>query len=83
MATARTTSPIVRGGRYSSRTAVDRLIADGFFAEPRTIGDVRNHLETLGHRYKAEELSGPLLRSVRSGDLDRKKNDDGLYEYHD
>jgi hypothetical protein len=61
---------------------ITQLLGDGFFKTPRTIGDIVAHCGTSkGHHYKANECSPSLLRLLRDGKLNRKKNKDGQYEY--
>ena len=61
---------------------LDKLVANGFFKQKRTIKDIINHCETnLARKFKQNELSGKLARLVRSEALTRTKNEDNLYEY--
>jgi hypothetical protein len=54
----------------------------GFFKEPRTIGDILEHLETkFARKIKANEISGTLARMARNDELSREKNKNGQYEY--
>lgn len=58
------------------------LVASGFFKEHRTIGNIIDHSKVnLARGFKANELSGPLVRMVRNGELIRQKNNDAQYEY--
>src|SRR5437899_12357696 len=52
------------------------LKTEGFFAEQRGIGEIRDELQTHGWRYKVTALSGPLMRLVRERELRRSKVDD-------
>ena len=64
------------------RTAVEQLIAEGFFAEKRRIGDIAQHLDhKKGYKFKVTSLSPVLTRMLRDGRLDRTRADDGQYEY--
>ena len=54
----------------------------GFFKEPRTIGDILEHLETkFARKIKANEISGTLARMARNDELSREKNKNGQYKY--
>jgi hypothetical protein len=67
------------GGAHS---IILRLLEEGFFDKPQTIGAITKHAsERLGHRLKANECSPSLLRLLRGGRLTRSKNVDGQYEY--
>jgi hypothetical protein len=67
------------GGAHS---IIVRLLEEGFFDTPQTIGQITRHAsERLGHRLKANECSPSLLRLLRAGRLTRSKNNDGQYEY--
>jgi len=58
------------------------LKTEGFFAEQRGIGEIRDELQTHGWRYKVTALSGPLMRLVRERELRRSKvDDDGKTTY--
>jgi len=46
---------------------------DGFFDKPKFRDDVVKKLEELGYIYSSDSLNGPLLRSVKSRKLGRKK----------
>lgn len=72
-----------RGGAGRGAFAiVSALITEGFFKTPRTIGDLIEHSGTQkGRHFKANEVSPALLRLLRNGTLNRKKNKDNQYEY--
>ena len=76
-----------RGGAFArasggAHSIILRLLDEGFFDEPQTIGMITKHAsERLGHRLKANECSPSLLRLLRGGRLTRSKNADGQYEY--
>lgn len=58
------------------------LLAGDFFKTHKTIGDIIDHSKmNLARSFKSNEFSGKLARLVRSGELTRKKNADGQYEY--
>lgn len=55
---------------------------EGYFKQPRTIGDICKHCETnLARRIKPNEISGKLGRMVRNRQLSRTKNADSQYVY--
>lgn len=59
-----------------------KLVDDGFFQEPKSIGNIVEHCEhNLARRFKANEFSGKLARLVRDGTLSRTKNSENQYEY--
>ncbi|MEA2640051.1 MAG: hypothetical protein QOF51_1445 [Chloroflexota bacterium] len=69
------------GGRPGPQTALRGLIDAGYFAQPRAIQDAQKRLEqSRGYRYKQNELSGPLVRLLRKGLLQREMKGD-QYEY--
>jgi hypothetical protein len=77
-----------RGGSASrasgggAHAVILRLLEEGFFNDPHTIGAITKHAsERLGHHLKANECSPSLLRLLRAGRLTRSKNNDGQYEY--
>jgi len=47
------------------------LIDDGFFVQPRTLGDLRQALAEKGFHYRFEDLGTPLTRIVRRKELRR------------
>jgi hypothetical protein len=58
------------------------LIASGFFATPKSIGDIQEHAQhNRAHTYGLNELSTPLRRAIHNNLLVRTKNSDGQYEY--
>ena len=59
-----------------------KLVEDGFFGTPKTIGDIVEHCDhNLARKFKANEFSGKLGRLVREGTLKRTKNSESQYEY--
>ncbi len=61
---------------------ISGLLTDGFFTSPKTIGDIIKHCAAnLGHHYKANECSTPLLRLLRDQKLERTKNEERQYQY--
>ncbi len=68
-------------GKGGSAT-ITKLAEEGFFASPKTINDIIKHCSTnLALTFKANELSGKLIRMVRNKELKREENPDGTYEY--
>lgn len=59
-----------------------KLVEDGFFKEPKSIGNIVEHCDhNLARKFKANEFSGKLGRLVREGTLTRTKNSESQYEY--
>jgi hypothetical protein len=54
---------------------VDELVGEGFFAEPRTISEVRRELTNRGHHIPVTSLSGPLQKLCQQRLLRRQKID--------
>lgn len=68
--------------RLGPRPALEELLNDGYLDEPRTIGELRDRLESKkGRMFKVTDLSPALTRMLRDGSLDREKNEAGQYEY--
>ncbi len=78
-------TPKKSGKKASGQGAVatlGKLIEEGFFTSPKSIGDITQHCDhNLARKFKANEFSGKLARLVREGDLTRTKNDENQYEY--
>ena len=71
-----------RSGQRGGKTLIAGLVDEGFFKKPKTINKIIEHCDVnRATKYKQNELSGPLGRSVRDGTLKRQKNADGQYEY--
>jgi hypothetical protein len=71
-----------RRRRLGPRAAIEELINDGYLDQPRTIGELRDRLESKkGRTFKVTDLSPTMTRMLRDGALDREKNDAGQYEY--
>lgn len=69
-------------GRPGPLGLMQVLIADGYFDQPRTIGDIIEHVSsTKAHRYKTTDLSPTLVRLVRSEKLTRDKNSNDQFQY--
>jgi hypothetical protein len=70
-----------RSGR-SPKGLIEELIAEGFFAEPRTIGAIQDRLRhKKGVQLKATDLSPALVRLLRQNALDRERDESNQYEY--
>ena len=59
------------GGRILLVNLVASLVDSGFFKKPRSLGDIKNALEEMGHRYPVTTLSPAMLRQVRRRTLRR------------
>jgi hypothetical protein len=59
------------------------LLSGSYFDKARILNDIITHCkDKLGRPFKPNELSGPLVRMVRKGELTREKNADNTqYEY--
>lgn len=66
-----------------ARGLILEIHQEGFFAQDRTIGDVRDKLHTRGHSYKSNELSPVLLSLTKAKTLSRRKDDKGTWNYRD
>ena len=64
--------PRARAG--GPQTYVEELVADKFFAKPKTISEVRTELENRGHHIPLTSLSGPLQKLCQSKSLRRQKD---------
>jgi hypothetical protein len=61
---------------------LELLIADGFFAKPRTLREIIEHSRTaLARAIQQSDMSGPLARFVRDKRLSRSKNAEGQFAY--
>jgi hypothetical protein len=77
-----TTARAGAGRRRGPKTVLGELIDDGFFKEPRTMGDAQEQLRhKRGIRYTLQDLSPAFVRLLREGRLDRDRNASGQYEY--
>lgn len=54
--------------------AITKLRDDGYFDEPRRVGDLIGKFGELGHSYKVGDLSPVLIRLTRNKVLTRTKN---------
>lgn len=68
--------------RPGPKAALQNLIGNGYFAEPRLISEIIEHLRhSTGHTYKPTDMSSTLLRLLRENALTRTQNSDNQYEY--
>jgi hypothetical protein len=74
-------TPRMKSG--SPRPLVDELKDQGFFAQERAIGEVREELHTKGHAFQSSQLSPVMLAMTRQKSLARKKNEKGEWVYRD
>lgn len=65
----------------SARSLVEEMKDDGFFAQDRSISEVREELHTRGHSFKSNELSPILLSMTKQRLLSRRKDDGGSWVY--
>ena len=64
------------------KAALTELITEGYFDEPRLIGDARERLRhKKGLSFTLQDLSPALVRLLRERSLDREQNESGQYEY--
>jgi hypothetical protein len=74
-------------GDAMPRSAPERILSlkgEGFFSEPRGIGEIREELQTHAWRYDVTALSGSLMTLVQRKHLRRSKVTDGkktIYKY--
>jgi hypothetical protein len=73
----------VKSDRPGPSKMLDKLVDEGFFSQPRSIGDVTSFCkEVYGYEYKTTDLSGILMRMVRKSRLSRQTNEEkNQYEY--
>ena len=80
-----TATPKKPGSKPSGQGAVavlGKLVEEGFFSKPKSIGDIIEHCDlNLARKFKANEFSGKLARLAREGSLKRTKNSEKQYEY--
>lgn len=69
-------------GRPAQRKLLETLIDEGFFDDPKTVGDIIQYVkDNLAYTYKATDLSTPLVRMVRNKQLKRSTNGESQFEY--
>ena|ERR1035441_10546751 len=54
---------------------VDELRTEGFFKQPKTLGEIKKRLADLGHHYPLTALSGPMQGQCKQRNLRRFKKD--------
>lgn len=75
-------SPRTNSNRPGPKRMLEDLIGQGFFDQPRKIGDILEHIQQKrGYRYKPTDLSPALARLLREERLDRERDDEGQYQY--
>lgn len=70
-----------RAAGSGAKPTLEQFIADGFFNQKRTIGNIVEHCKLKARSFKANELSGPLGRLVRDNILSRTTNAENQFEY--
>lgn len=82
-----TTGPKDQGKPKTPTSCPERILVlrdEGFFNTPRTISEIRDHLQVLGWTYPVTSLSGPLQRLAQRRELRRVPGQDanvGTYTY--
>jgi hypothetical protein len=77
-----TNTPARRRSGRGPKALVEELIDEGFFSEPRSIGDIQDRLRhKKGVQLKPTDLSPALVRLLREDKLDRERNESNQYEY--
>jgi hypothetical protein len=54
---------------------VDELRNDGFFKQPKALGEIQKRLADLGHHYPLTALSGPMQMECKRRNLRRFKKE--------
>lgn len=67
----------------SARSLVEEIQSEGFFAQDRTIADIREELLNRGHSFKSNEISPSLVALTKNKTLSRKKGENGQFVYRD
>ena len=81
---SRLSSPdrVRRGRTFLGLTGeIHELIEDGFFDEPKIIGEVQKKLKDKGTKKPTTALMPSLIHLVRKKVLDRSKPNKGQYKY--
>jgi hypothetical protein len=60
---------------------ISEMISNGFFSEPKPLGELKEALEQNGQFYPVTTLSPAMLRLVRSRQLRRIKDGRGRWSY--
>lgn len=64
-----------------ARNLILELNGHGFFAQNRSIAEVREELQTRGHSFKSNEISPSLLSFTQQKILVRRRDDNGNWTY--
>ena len=67
----------------SARSLLVEIHKEGFFAQDRSIGEVRDELHTRGHSFKSNEISPVLLYLTKQKTLARRKGEGGGWTYRE
>jgi|SRR5271157_2717314 len=67
----------------SARDLILEMHRERFFAQDRSIGEIREELHTRGHAFKSNQLSPALLSLTQKKSLARKKDEHGNWTYRD
>lgn len=71
-----------RSSNPGASSVLTDLIDGGFFAKPKTVGNILSHCEEkLARKFQPNAFTMALMRATRAGKLSRSKNSDGQYEY--
>lgn len=69
-------------GRPGPKAMLEVLLAEGFFSQPRTMGEILTHIEEKKtHRYATSDFTATLQRLTRETKLERTRNSEDQYEY--
>jgi hypothetical protein len=61
---------------------LDRQVAEGYFSQPRQVGDIVEHCRhSLATLCKTVDVSVYLGRAIKSGKLQRQRDENGQYQY--
>jgi hypothetical protein len=71
----------VRRSGGGAQPLIERMKAEGFFAEPRSIADVRGELSRKGHTFESRDISPALVRLTKKEVLQRQETADGQWSY--
>jgi hypothetical protein len=63
--------PVAPQSRSTLTERIDLLAEEGFFSEPRSLGEIQSNLAAHGWHYPQTNLSSPLIRLVRQRRLRR------------
>lgn len=75
-------APARRRSAEGPKAAVQRLVEDGYFADPRSVEEIRDHLQAgRGLRIASKHVATSVLRLLRENRLTRDRDTDGQYRY--